>query len=85
MTETSDVSLNSDTHVLASTGVTRRNACGATTRRSACARVMPSAIAASTWPRRIELMPARNVSELYAVTLSDSAARPVASAGKPTR
>ncbi len=64
MTETSEVSLNSETQVLASTGSTRRAACGSTTSRIACQRLMPSAIAASIWPLRIEPMPARKVSAL---------------------
>ena len=46
--------MNSDTQVLASTGSTRRDACGSTTSRIACQRLMPSANAASLWPLRID-------------------------------
>ncbi len=58
------VSLNSETQVLASTGSTRRQAWGRITRRSAWPARHASATAASTCPLRMELRPARKVSEL---------------------
>jgi hypothetical protein len=64
ITETSEVSLNNEIQVLASTGRMRRAACGITTLNIACRRDMPMARAASICPLRIELMPARKVSAL---------------------
>jgi hypothetical protein len=54
MTDTRDVSLNSDTQVLASTGSTRRTAWGNTISRIVCQRVM-----------RNENTPAQTVSHTY--------------------
>ncbi|MCY1560345.1 hypothetical protein D9M68_974710 [compost metagenome] len=64
MTDTSEVSLKSETQVLAITGRMRRPACGMTTLNMAWRRDMPMASAASICPLRMELMPARKVSAL---------------------
>ena len=69
MIETSEVSLNSETQVLASAGSTRMRGLRQHDLRSACCGLMPSASAAFHCPRRIDWMPARNVSELNAETL----------------
>ena len=47
-------------------GITIRIACGRTIRRIVWRSVMPSAWAASIWPRGIAWMPARKISVMYA-------------------
>src|SRR5690606_36478370 len=53
-------------------GMRMRIACGSTTRRMVCSHDMPRAVAASSWPRSTERMPARTISAMYAASLSDS-------------
>jgi hypothetical protein len=64
MTDTSEVSLNRETQVEASAGRTRITACGRTILKNTCGTLIPSAKPAFHCPWRIDMMPARNVSEL---------------------
>ena len=50
-------------------GTITRIACGNTTRRRVRARDIPSAAAASVWPRSTDWMPARTISDMYAASL----------------
>src|SRR5438046_269718 len=59
MIEASEVSLKSTIICVTSDGTMLRIACGSTTNRIDCARVRPSAVAASTWPRGTDWRPAR--------------------------
>ena len=62
MTETSDESLIIEMNSLPMAGVMIRTACGRMIRRIRVRPGMPSAWAASVWPRGTAWIPARNVS-----------------------
>src|SRR5438445_5529644 len=74
MIEASEVSLKSTIICVTSDGTMLRIACGSTTNRIDCARVRPSAVAASTWPRGTDWMPARTISPKYAASKMTKAA-----------
>lgn len=59
----SAVSLTSEMKLLPSGGKAVRMACGRMARRRVCARVMPILAAASHWPRSMEPMAARRISQ----------------------
>ncbi|MNI93461.1 hypothetical protein D3C73_1514200 [compost metagenome] len=63
MVAASAVSLTSEIKLLPSGGRAVRMACGRMARRRVCARVMPMLAAASHWPRSMELMAARRISQ----------------------
>ena len=62
MMEASEVSLKSTMNWVTSDGIMFLSAWGRITRRMACAPLSPSAVAASTWPRGTDWMPARTIS-----------------------
>ena len=64
--ETSAESLIMAMKSLPMAGITMRTACGRTIRRIVWASVMPSAAAASRWPRGMAWIPARKISVMYA-------------------
>ncbi len=66
MTETSELSLIIAMNSLPIAGITIRTACGRTIRRNVCDSRMPSAWAASLWPRGTAWIPARKISVMYA-------------------
>src|SRR5437899_11693326 len=72
-TEESAVSLNTETQLLVSGGMTTRIACGRTTLRMAAQNGRPRAAAASNWPFGMFWMPARQTSAVKAASTSDSA------------
>src|SRR5512133_1961198 len=65
MAETSDESLSSAMALLPSGGSILRNACGSTMWYMVRGNDMPSEREASTWPRSIDWIPARKISEIY--------------------
>src|SRR5262249_29257437 len=68
MIDASDVSLNSTMNCVTSDGIMLRSACGSTTKRMLCVPESPTAVAASTWPRGTDWMPARTISPRYAAS-----------------
>ncbi|KNC14705.1 hypothetical protein AC788_08620 [Pseudomonas sp. RIT-PI-a] len=63
MVAASAVSLTSEMKLFPSGGSAVRMACGRMARRRVCARVMPMLAAASHWPRSIDAIAARRISQ----------------------